>query len=156
MVEQTLEFENAHFLLSLFAGDIGLTKEIESNFDVKVTARDAWIKFTGDEKSVSKACSIMKDLECARRDGAEIKLKSFQFAIDAAKSGGQCSVSDLLGYRILGGKGRPELVPRTRTQLSSAKALRFTHAKPTARPAINPMAAACPRPVSRPSPAPNG
>ena len=35
MVEQTLEFENAHFLLSLFAGDIGLSKEIESNFGVK-------------------------------------------------------------------------------------------------------------------------
>ncbi len=48
MVEQTLEFENAHFLLSLFAGDVGFSKEIESNFGVKVTTRDAWIKFTGD------------------------------------------------------------------------------------------------------------
>ncbi len=123
MVERTLEFENAHFLLSLFAGDIGLSKEIESNFGVKVTTRDAWIKLTGEEDAVSKASAAIKDLESARRDGAEIKLKSFQFAIDAAKSGGQCSVSDLLGYRILGSRGRPEVVPRTRTQLSYLRSM---------------------------------
>ena len=76
MVEQTLEFENAHFLLSLFAGDIDLAKKIESDFGVKVTTRDAWIKFTGDEEAVSKAIATIKDLESARRDGAEIKLKS--------------------------------------------------------------------------------
>ena len=123
MVEQTLEFENAHFLLSLFAGDIGLAKKIESDFGVKVTTRDAWIKFTGDEEAVSKAVATIKDLESARRDGAEIKLKSFQFALDAAKSDDQCSVSDLLGYRILGGKGRPEVVPRTKTQLSYLRSM---------------------------------
>ena len=123
MVEQTLEFENAHFLLSLFAGDIDLAKKIESDFGVKVTTRDAWIKFTGDEEAVSKAVATIKDLESARRDGAEIKLKSFQFALDAAKSDEQCSVSDLLGYRILGGKGRPEVVPRTRTQLSYLRSM---------------------------------
>ena len=123
MVEQTLEFENAHFLLSLFAGDIGLAKKIESDFGVKVTTRDAWIKFTGDEGAVSKAVATIKDLESARRDGAEIKLKSFQFALDAAKSDDQCSVSDLLGYRILGGKGRPEVVPRTKTQLSYLRSM---------------------------------
>ncbi|HAA88313.1 MAG TPA: phosphate starvation-inducible protein PhoH [Verrucomicrobiales bacterium] len=123
MAEQTLEFENAHFLLSLFAGDIGLTKEIESNFGVKVTTRDAWIRFTGDEEAVSKACEVMKDLESARRDGAEIKLKSFQFAVNSEKSDEQCSVSDLLGYRILGGKGRLEVVPRTRTQLMYLKSM---------------------------------
>lgn len=123
MVEQTLEFENAHFLLSLFAGDIDLAKKIESDFGVKVTTRDAWIKFTGDEEAVSKAVATIKDLESARRDGAEIKLKSFQFALDAAKSDDQCSVSDLLGHRILGGKGRPEVVPRTRTQLSYLRSM---------------------------------
>ncbi|MEE3176641.1 MAG: PhoH family protein [Verrucomicrobiota bacterium] len=123
MVEQTLEFENAHFLLSLFAGDIGLAKKIESDFGVKVTTRDAWIKLTGDEGAVSKAVATIKDLESARRDGAEIKLKSFQFALDAAKSDEQCSVSDLLGYRILGGKGRPEVVPRTKTQLSYLRSM---------------------------------
>ena len=123
MAEQTLEFENAHFLLSLFAGDIDLAKKIESDFGVKVTTRDAWIKFTGDEEAVSKAVATIKDLESARRDGAEIKLKSFQFALDAAKSDDQCSVSDLLGHRILGGKGRPEVVPRTRTQLSYLRSM---------------------------------
>ena len=75
------------------------------------------------EGAVSKAVATIKDLESARRDGAEIKLKSFQFALDAAKSDEQCSVSDLLGYRILGGKGRPEVVPRTKTQLSYLRSM---------------------------------
>ena len=49
MVEQTLEYENAHFLLSLLAGDVGLAQAIGKEFDVKVTTRDAWIKFFGDK-----------------------------------------------------------------------------------------------------------
>ena len=28
-----------------------------------------------------------------------------------------CTVTDLLGYRILGGKGRPAVTPRNKTQL---------------------------------------
>ena len=115
--EKILEYENAHFLLSLLAGDINLAQEIGKNFDVRVTTRDSWIKFFGGKSNVDKAVKVMEDLELARRGGAVISEKAFAFAIDSKKIIDDFSVTDLLGYRILGGKGRPAVTPRNRTQL---------------------------------------
>ncbi len=36
--EKILEYENAHFLLSLLAGDINLAQEIGKNFDVRAVS----------------------------------------------------------------------------------------------------------------------
>ena len=92
MVEQTLEYENAHFLLSLLAGDVDLAQAIGKEFDIRVTTRDTWIKFFGDKENVRRAIMVMKDLESARRDGAEIKEQAFRFAIDSVKIGDGCKV----------------------------------------------------------------
>ena len=53
--EKILEYENAHFLLSLLAGDINLAQKIGKIFDVRVTTRDSWIKFFGANINVDKA-----------------------------------------------------------------------------------------------------
>ena len=121
--EKTLEYENAHFLLSLLAGNIDLAQEIGKNFNVRVTTRDAWIKFFGNKANVDQAVKVMRDLERARRDGSDISEKAFSFAIDSEKIGHDCKVSDLLGYRILGSKGRPAVTPRNRTQLKYLKTM---------------------------------
>ena len=121
--EKILEYENAHFLLSLLAGDINLAQKIGKIFDVRVTTRDSWIKFFGAKNNVDKAVKVMEDLESARRDGAVISEKAFAFAIDSKMIGDDCTVTDLLGYRILGGKGRPAVTPRNRTQLKYLKTM---------------------------------
>ncbi len=121
--EKILEYENAHFLLSLLAGDINLAQKIGNFFDVRVTTRDSWIKFFGEKNNVDKAVKVMEDLESARRDGAVISEKAFTFAIDSKKIGDDCAVTDLLGYKILGGKGRPAVTPRSRTQLKYLKTM---------------------------------
>ena len=121
--EKTLEYENAHFLLSLLAGNIDLAQDIGKNFNVRVTTRDAWIKFFGNKVNVDQAVKVMRDLERARRDGSDINEKAFSFAIDSEKIGHDCKVSDLLGYRILGSKGRPAVTPRNRTQLKYLKTM---------------------------------
>ena len=121
--EKILEYENAHFLLSLLAGDINLAQKIGKIFDVRVTTRDSWIKFFGAKNNVDKAVKVMEDLESARRDGAVISEKAFAFAIDSKMIGDECTVTDLLGYRILGGKGRPAVTPRNRTQLKYLKTM---------------------------------
>ena len=72
---------------------------------------------------MDKAVKVMEDLESARRDGAVISEKAFAFAIDSKKIGDDCTVTDLLGYRILGGKGRPAVTPRNRTQLKYLKTM---------------------------------
>ena len=121
--EKILEYENAHFLLSLLAGDINLAQKIGKIFDVRVTTRDSWIKFFGAKNNVDKAVKVMEDLESARRDGAVISEKAFAFAIDSKMIGDDCTVTDLLGYRILGGKGRPAVTPRNRTRLKYLKTM---------------------------------
>ena len=121
--EKILEYENAHFLLSLLAGDINLAQKIGNIFYVRVTSRDSWIKFFGAKNNVDKAVKVMEDLESARRDGAVISEKAFAFAIDSKMIGDDCTVTDLLGYRILGGKGRPAVTPRNRTQLKYLKTM---------------------------------
>ncbi len=123
MAEETLEFENAHFLLGLLAGEIGLVKEIESALGVRAVTRDAWIKFEGEPGAVASAASAMRDLETARRAGGEISAAAFRFALETAAKGGAETVAELLAYRLLGGRGRPAVAPRTRTQLAYLKAM---------------------------------
>ena len=85
MVEQTLEYENAHFLLSLLAGDVDLAQAIGKEFDIRVTTRDTWIKFFGDKENVRRAIMVMKDLESARRDGAPREHLNVRRAAPASK-----------------------------------------------------------------------
>ena len=122
MAEQKLEFENAHFLQSLMADDITLAKELES-LGVRVTTRDAWIQFEGDDDAVQRAVATMRDLERARRSGAQITAEAFRFAIGSAAEGEGTPVSELLNFRLLGGRGRQAVVPRTRTQLAYLKSM---------------------------------
>ena len=123
MAEQKLEFENAHFLQSLLADDVTLSKELEAALGLRVTTRDAWIKFDGDDLAVERAVAVMRDLEEARRGGAEIDRNAFRFAMETAAAGEGTPVSDLLGYRLLGGRGRAAVAPRTRTQLAYLRSM---------------------------------
>ena len=123
MAREKLDFENAHFLLSLLAGDISLIKELEAMLDLRVTTRDSWIKFEGEEDAVSRAVSAMHDLERARRNGAQISRQVFCFAIEMAAAGGEGSVAELLGYKLLGGRSCPPVTPRTWQQLAYLKSI---------------------------------
>jgi phosphate starvation-inducible PhoH-like protein len=123
MTKDKLDFENAHFLLSLLAGDISLIKEMELMLDVRVTTRDSWIAFEGDDDAVARAVSAMHDLEEARRNGAQISRKAFCFAIEAAANGEEGSLAELLGYQLLGGRKFPPVMPRTRNQLAYLKSI---------------------------------
>ncbi len=123
MPEQKLEYETAHFLQALFADDLSLSKELEASLDVRVTTRDAWIKFDGEPAAVERAAAVMGDLESARRGGATISKEAFRFAVESAVAGDSTPVAELLGYRLLGSRGRQAVAPRTRTQLSYLKSM---------------------------------
>ena len=123
MTKEKLDFENAHFLLSLLAGDISLVKEMELMLDVRVTTRDSWIDFEGEDGAVARAVSAMHDLEGARRNGAQISRQAFCFAIETAAAGEQGSVTELLGYQLLGDGKLPPVIPRTRNQLAYLKSI---------------------------------
>jgi len=124
MSSKTLEFENAHFLQSLFAGEAGLLKVVARTFDLKVTTRDNWVKFEGEnDAAVEKGVDLFRRLEESRRDGAELNEHAFRFAVDAVKTGEGEALKELLAYRLLGTATKPPVVPKTRGQLDYLKAM---------------------------------
>lgn len=121
---RTLEFENAHFLQSLFAGEAGLLKVVARTFGLKVTTRDNWIKLESeDDAPIEKAAELFHRLEEARRDGAEISEHSFRFALDAVAQGEGEALKELMAYRLLGTSTKPPVAPKTRGQLEYLKAM---------------------------------
>jgi phosphate starvation-inducible PhoH-like protein len=130
MPERRIEFENARFLHSLFAEDVGLLKELGDRLDIVVSTRDSWVKFEGGDREIEAGVAVFEDLEEARRRGGEITAHSFRYAVDAvAKSingnGGSAPgrVSELFDCQLLVDGSGPPVTPRTRTQLQYIEAL---------------------------------
>ncbi|MFT4547990.1 MAG: phosphate starvation-inducible PhoH-like protein [Verrucomicrobiales bacterium] len=124
MSSRTLEFENAHFLQSLFAGEAGLLKVVARTFDLKVTTRDNWVKLEGDDDvAIEQGVELFRRLEETRRDGADISEHSFRFAVEAVRAGESGALKELMGYRLLGTGTKPPVVPKTRGQLNYLKAM---------------------------------
>ncbi len=119
----TLEFESPHFLQSLFANDFSLLKVLESAFALKVTTRDGWMKFDGKQEDVARAKQVFRELESARRKGAEISKHVFQFAVETVSRGGEGGIVDLMSCRMLGSATKPPVVPKTAGQLAYVQSM---------------------------------
>lgn len=132
MAEKTLQFETPHFLHGLFADDLSLLRDLEKKLDLRVTTRDSWIRFEGNEEQVASAAAIFSDLEEVRRKGGTITAHSFRFAVDVAREAlenhgsenSSVKVSELFEHRLLGGGGKPPVTPRTKNQLAYIEAMR--------------------------------
>ncbi len=124
MASQTLQFDNAHFLQSLFANDLALLKSIEERIPVKITTRDSWVKLQGSQDAIEKAETIFQNLEAARRKGVEIEPQTFQYVLDsAAAEGPEPSLDELTGLRLLGSANRKPISPKTAGQLDYLQTL---------------------------------
>jgi len=127
---ETLTFENPHFLQSLFANDLGLLKQMEKLFSVKVITRDGWLKIQGAQEKVTTAKSVFRTLESVLRKGGEISSHTFRLAMDQALAGngnGEVvqggSLDELADLRLLGSSSKAPVMPRTGGQLKYLKAL---------------------------------
>lgn len=116
---EILRFESGHFLHSLFGNDDRLLKDISSYFGVKVTSRDGWIKFSGDEKGVDESRSLFHGLESVRRAGLEITVPVFRMALNAVKDNKnpETLLASVLQHRLLGSRSKPAVVPQSVSQL---------------------------------------
>jgi len=132
---ETLTFENPHFLQSLFANDLGLLKQMEKHFSVKVVTRDGWLKIEGPQENVAKAKSVFGTLESVLRKGGEISAHTFRLAMDQAQAaavdeqnrsgelvqGGL--LDELADMQLLGSATKAPVMPRTKGQVKYLKAL---------------------------------
>lgn len=124
METRKLQFENPHFLQSLFANDLALLKSIQDSVGVKVTTRDSWLQFDGDEESVDQAEEIFQNLEAARRKGLEISPQAFRYVVKSvAGHDEEVPLDKLAEVKLLGTPSKPAVSPKTPGQLKYIQAL---------------------------------
>ncbi len=130
MPSLTLDYETPHFLQSLIAHDESLLKSFATTLSLKVTLRDAWVKFDGREEDLITGQKVFAQLEKARRGGAEINPHFFHFALETEKQNALASapqadsLENLTSIRLTGSPRKPPIIARTRTQLSYLQAIR--------------------------------
>jgi phosphate starvation-inducible PhoH-like protein len=120
---ETLQFENARTLQTLFANDLRLLQSLENRLDLKVTTRDGWVRLEGERPNIEKARQVFDQLEQARARGIQIRRHEFQYALDSVSKGVEQSLSQLAGFKIQSSSRRPPIIPRTSQQLNYLQAI---------------------------------
>lgn len=121
MESVTLEFENARAAHALYGGDEKLLHELEGRLEVRVTARDGWLRIEGPPEGVAKARQVFEQLDGARRNGLPIRRHDFRHALRAVAEGGDLAA--MLDQRILCSPRKSPIVPKTPGQIRYVQAI---------------------------------
>jgi phosphate starvation-inducible protein PhoH and related proteins len=123
---QTLQFESARVLQSLYANDLALIKTLEKALDVRVTTRDGWLRLEGEVDRVEQARRVFEQLDRARQGGVSIRKHEFLHALRSVTEPDETSLDELLDTKILFSPKRPPIVPKTAGQRAYLRAIQ-TH-----------------------------
>jgi phosphate starvation-inducible protein PhoH and related proteins len=123
---ETLNFENARAAQSLYVNDPQNLRKLEEKFEVKVTARDGWIKIDGEAEGILKAQDVFQQLHLAREKGLYIRKAEFNFALESVVNGSATKLPDLHAARIQISAKKPPIVPKTLQQKRYVEAVK-TH-----------------------------
>ncbi|SRR5579862_56286 len=123
---QTLQFENARALQSLFANDLKLLKGLEDSLGVKVTTRDGWLRLEGAADQVERARRVFDQLENARQNGVNIRKHEFNYALRSVSESREDGLTGLVEWKIVCSPKRPPIIPKTAGQRGYIQAIQ-TH-----------------------------
>jgi phosphate starvation-inducible PhoH-like protein len=123
---QTLQFESARVLQSLYANDLALIKSLEKALDVRVTTRDGWLRLEGEPDRIDQARRVFEQLDRARQGGVGIRKHEFFYALRSVTEQDESSLDELLDTKILLSPKRPPIVPKTSGQRAYLRAIQ-TH-----------------------------
>lgn len=115
-IAETIEFESARTLQALYANDPRLLKKLEDALSVQVTTRDGWIRFEGEEPSVTHARSVLSQLEEAAKKGTPIRRQEFLYALNSILDGSTETLAQLATVRIQCSSRKPPIIARTGSQ----------------------------------------
>lgn len=120
----TLEFENARTAQAVYGGDPKLLHELERRLEVRITARDGWIRVEGEKAAVEHARDALEQLHAAVKRGITIHSQEFEHALEASKGPGSAeSLASLIDIRIQCSPRKPPVVPRTAGQKTYVQAI---------------------------------
>ena len=123
---QTLQFESGRVLQSLYGNDFALLKTLEKTLEVRVTARDGWLRVEGAPDRFEQTRRVFEQLERARQSGVSIRKHEFQQALRSVTEPREASLDELIETKILGSAKRPPIVPKTAGQRAYIQAIQ-TH-----------------------------
>jgi phosphate starvation-inducible PhoH-like protein len=121
-----LQFESGRVLQSLYGNDLSLLKTLEKALEVRVTARDGWLRVEGAPDRIEQTRRVFDQLERARQGGLNIRKHEFLHALRAVTEPEETSLDELLDTKILFSSKRPPIVPKTAGQKEYLQAIQ-TH-----------------------------
>ena len=123
---QTLQFESARVLQSLYGNDLALLKTLEKTLEVRVTTRDGWVRIEGEPDRIAQARRVFEQLDRARLGGVSVRRHEFLQALRSVTEPDESTLDELLDTKIHTSAKRPPIVPKTAGQRAYLRAIQ-TH-----------------------------
>ncbi|MDB6024693.1 MAG: ybeZ [Verrucomicrobiales bacterium] len=124
MTSETLHFENARLAQQLFNNDSNNLHRLETDLDVKITAREGWIKIEGTVDHVSRAKQMFQLLENSVKAGSVIRNREFSQALEVVKNEGVSALKGLFSERVHTSSKKAPVTPKTTGQKKYVEAIR--------------------------------
>ena len=120
---QTLQFESARVLQSLYGNDLALLKTLEKTLEVRVTTRDGWLRIEGAADRIEQTRRVFEQLDRARLGGVSVRRHEFLQALRSVTEPDESTLDELLDTKILCSPKRPPIVPKTAGQRAYLRAI---------------------------------
>jgi phosphate starvation-inducible protein PhoH and related proteins len=122
---ETINYDTPQFLQSLIANDIQSLRRLGEAFGVKVTSRDAWVRFEGEDAAIAPAREVLAQLEKVMRQGGEVNGSLVNLLIDTVRdTQGTEPSGRIMSLKLLGSSRRPAVLAKTRGQIDYLQAMR--------------------------------
>ncbi len=114
MAESTLYFINPSESEDVLAPRGGLMRAIESRLGVSCTARDHWLKISGDsEESIARAEAFVQFLRYARSQGTDLRGPTRFYLLERFLEGLEADLRAMVGLKIDVMPGKRPVFPKT-------------------------------------------
>ena len=113
MKEETSHFTNAREAQEVTGNQVDILRRIEKAFEVRLTARDTWLRVLGPEPQVDRACRFFELLRHARDQGVVLKEQGMLYTMQQVLAGREQDLNALYQARIEVMPGKSPIFPRT-------------------------------------------
>jgi phosphate starvation-inducible PhoH-like protein len=122
---ETLQFESGWVLKALYAGDLGLLKELEGRLGVRLTTRDGWLRIEGTDGGIGGVKRVFEQLSAARGRGVAIGRQEFRYAVRVVlEEDGSGGLDVLSREQVRVSPKRGSITPKTEGQRRYLESIR--------------------------------
>ena len=124
MPAETIEMESPQTAVAVYNNDPRLLHQAEERLNVRVTQRDNWFCIEGNVGDVSRAKTLLMELESAHNTGIQIKDREFIYVLGAIEKGESPNLHALSASKIEVSTKKPHINPKTQSQKLYIEAMR--------------------------------